>query len=110
MQGQTNKKIISNKLQKKLRNAPTDAERTLWQQLRARQLEGCKFRRQHPYGDYILDFVCLEKKIVVEVDGGQHADNLECDQTRTCRLELPDFLYSDSGTTKYSATLRVSLK
>jgi len=56
MDGQTNRKIISNKLQRKLRNAPTDAEHRLWQYLRNRQLEGCKFRRQHPFGDYILDF------------------------------------------------------
>ncbi len=91
MQGQTNKKIVSNKLQNKLRNTPTDAERTLWQHLRQRQLERCKFRRQHPYGDYILDFVCLERKVIVEVDGSQHADNLAYDQARTGYLERGGF-------------------
>ena len=65
MDGQTNRKIIGNKLQRKLRNAPTDAEHRLWQYLRNRQLEECKFRRQHPFGDYILDFACLERKVVV---------------------------------------------
>jgi very-short-patch-repair endonuclease len=91
VQGQTNKKIIQGKLQRTLRNQPTEAERRLWQYLRSRQLEGCKFRRQHPYGNYILDFVCLERKIVVEADGGQHADNLEYDQVRTLLLERAGF-------------------
>ncbi len=77
MDGQTNRKIIGNKLQWKLRNAPTDAEHRLWQYLRNRQLEGCKFRRQHPFGDYILEFACLHRKVVIELDGGQHADNVQ---------------------------------
>lgn len=55
-----------------LRKQPTDAERVLWRRLRGRQL-GMKFRRQHPYLNYVLDFVCLEHKLVVEVDGSQHA-------------------------------------
>ena len=76
MQGQTNSKIIGNKLQGNLRNAPTDAEHRLWQYLRGRQMVGCKFRRRHPFGDYILDFVCLERKVTIELDGSQHADNL----------------------------------
>ena len=87
MDGQTNHKIIGNKLQRKLRNAPTDAEHRLWQYLRNRQLEGCKFRRQHPFGDYILDFAYLERKVVVELDGGQHADNVQYDNARTSYLE-----------------------
>lgn len=58
MCGQTNKGILEPKLQRRLRNNATDTERALWQRLRARQLDGCKFRRQHPFGDYILDFVC----------------------------------------------------
>ena len=87
MDGQTNRKIIGNKLQRKLRNAPTGAEHRLWQYLRNRQLEGCKFRRQHPFGDYILDFACLERKVVVELDGGHHADNVQYDNARTGYLE-----------------------
>ncbi|WP_312417123.1 endonuclease domain-containing protein [Comamonas sp.] len=57
-----------------LRQSPTTAEQLLWRHLRNRQLAGAKFRRQHPLGPYILDFVCLEHGLVVEVDGGQHAD------------------------------------
>ena len=74
MRGQTNKSILDQELQRKLRNNPTDAERRMWDILRQRQLDGCKFRRQHPYYNYILDFVCVERKLVVEVDGGQHAN------------------------------------
>ena len=58
---------------KQLRRRMTDAEQHLWWKLRANQLNGAKFRRQHPLGTYIADFVCLEGKLVVEVDGGQHA-------------------------------------
>jgi very-short-patch-repair endonuclease len=63
----------------------TDAEIRLWQRLRGRQIAGCKFRRQHPFMDYVLDFVCLERRLVVEVDGGQHLDNPR-DQVRDRRL------------------------
>src|SRR5882672_8899575 len=55
-----------------LRTNTTDAERTLWRQLRQRQLDGFKFRRQRPIGPYICDFVCLEASVVVELDGSQH--------------------------------------
>ncbi|RJP58783.1 MAG: endonuclease domain-containing protein, partial [Deltaproteobacteria bacterium] len=57
---------------KTLRKRLTDTERLLWTYLRAKQLEGFKFRRQEPIGRYIADFVCYEKRIVIEVDGGQH--------------------------------------
>ncbi|WP_312460850.1 endonuclease domain-containing protein [Comamonas sp.] len=57
-----------------LRQSPTTAEQVLWRHLRNRQLAGTKFRRQHPLSPYILDFVCLAQGLVVEVDGGQHAD------------------------------------
>ena len=56
-----------------LRKRSTDAERRLWRHLRDRQIEGFKFRRQQPVGRYVVDFVNLERKVVVEVDGGQHA-------------------------------------
>jgi very-short-patch-repair endonuclease len=59
---------------KNLRSRSTDAERTLWSYIRAKRLDGLKFRRQHPIGKYIVDFVCLERKIVIELDGGQHAE------------------------------------
>ena len=73
MKGQTNQYILTNKLQRKLRKSMTDAEKKLWQQLRGKQFDGYKFRRQHPFGNFILDFVCLEARLVVEVDGGQHS-------------------------------------
>jgi very-short-patch-repair endonuclease len=57
---------------KKLRRNMTDAERYLWRYLRNRQLEGYKFRRQQVIENYIVDFVNFEKKIIIEVDGGQH--------------------------------------
>jgi very-short-patch-repair endonuclease len=55
-----------------LRRRPTDAEKRLWRYLRGKQLEGFKFRRQEPIGNYMADFVCYEKRIIVEVDGSQH--------------------------------------
>ena len=74
-----------------MRRNMTDAERKLWSVLRNRQVEGLKFRRQHPFGDYILDFVCLEEKIVVEVDGGQHQERTREDNIRTGALENAGF-------------------
>jgi very-short-patch-repair endonuclease len=56
-----------------MRNDSTKAENMLWQQLRGRQMDGAKFRRQMPLKGYILDFVCFEEMIIIEVDGSQHA-------------------------------------
>ena len=69
----------------------TDAERALWRILRSRQLEGFKFRRQHSIGRYVVDFVCLERKVVIEVDGGHHAERFEADSERTKYLESEGF-------------------
>ena len=69
-----------------LRNGMTDAERRLWSKLRAEQL-GVKFRRQHPLGTYVLDFACLSPKLVVEVDGSQHLDQVSYDARRSAWLE-----------------------
>ncbi|NVN99648.1 MAG: DUF559 domain-containing protein [Geobacteraceae bacterium] len=69
----------------------TDAENTLWRILRGRQIDGLKFRRQHPFGDYILDFVCLENMLVIEVDGGQHAEQAGYDEIRTEQLQKAGF-------------------
>jgi very-short-patch-repair endonuclease len=60
-------------LAKNLRKRATDTERLLWQHLRAKRFSELKFRRQEPIGAYIVDFVCFEKKVIVELDGGQHA-------------------------------------
>ena len=65
-----------------LRSHLTDAEQVLWRHLRMRQLGGCKFRRQRPIGPYIVDFVCLEKKLIVELDGGQHTEQHRYDTLR----------------------------
>ena len=59
-------------LAKNLRKRSTDVERLLWSRLRAGRFGGLKFRRQHPIGQYIVDFACLERKLVIELDGGQH--------------------------------------
>ena len=61
----------------------TDTERLLWQSLRNRQLGGWKFRRQHPIGPFIPDFVCVERKLIIEVDGGQHAIKAKEDAKRS---------------------------
>ena len=58
-----------------LRSNATDAERVLWQWLRSKQIEGMRFRRQHPIGRYFADFACVEAKLIVEVDGGQHNES-----------------------------------
>ncbi|QOZ29993.1 endonuclease domain-containing protein [Bradyrhizobium sp. CCBAU 51753] len=58
-----------------LRNASTDAEGKLWYRLRARRLSGYKFVRQEPIGPYTVDFICRERRLVIEVDGGQHANS-----------------------------------
>jgi very-short-patch-repair endonuclease len=65
--------MTSTKRARALRSNLTDAERKLWSALRRRALDGHRFRRQHPLGPYIVDFVCLEQRLIVEVDGGQHA-------------------------------------
>ncbi|MGE5504423.1 MAG: endonuclease domain-containing protein [Actinomycetota bacterium] len=68
-----------------LRRNATEAERRLWSRLRDRQLDGHKFRRQQPIGPYFADFCCWEARLVVEVDGGQHADSRH-DEVRTAWL------------------------
>jgi len=64
----------------------TPAEIKIWGFLRNRQLMDLKFRRQQPIGRYIVDFVCFEKKLVIELDGGQHLDNEKGDNKRTEEL------------------------
>src|SRR5262249_4657539 len=59
----------------KLRTNMTDAERRLWYHLRAHRFDSYKFKRQIPIGPYVVDFACLGRKLIIEVDGGQHADN-----------------------------------
>ena len=91
MEGQINKRIQNDQRQRTLRCNPTDAERDLWQSLRGRQIDGAKFRRQHPFSSYILDFACIERKLVVELDGGQHTETTKYDDSRTRLLEQAGF-------------------
>ncbi len=69
-----------------LRQNSTDAERLLWGSLRAKRLNGYKFRRQHLISPYIVDFICCERKLIVEVDGGQHDEKQQYDERRTAFL------------------------
>ncbi|HMQ45670.1 MAG TPA: DUF559 domain-containing protein, partial [Mariniflexile sp.] len=75
---------------KEMRANPTQAEAVLWEQLRNKNLEA-KFRQQHLIGDYIVDFVCLDKKLIVEVDGKIHENQLDEDAKRTEILENDDY-------------------
>jgi len=70
-------------LSRNLRKRQTDAENLLWRHLRGKQLHGLRFRRQQPIGRYIADFVCLEKRLILEIDGGQHAIEKEKDEERS---------------------------
>ena len=74
-----------------LRKNQTDDEKLLWQHLRNRQMLGQKFRRQFPIDTFIVDFVCLELKLIIELDGGQHAEQIEYDRHRTEKLQQRDF-------------------
>jgi very-short-patch-repair endonuclease len=75
---------------RQLRRHMTDAELALWRRLRGEQL-GVKFRRQHPYLEFILDFVCLERKLVIEVDGAQHMNQTAYDEARSAVLKGAGF-------------------
>ena len=66
----------------------TVAEKKVWNQLRQRQLGGLRFRRQVPFGNYIVDFACFEPKIIIELDGSQHAQQIHYDGERTKYLEM----------------------
>lgn len=86
---------------RELRSNLTDAEKLLWWHLRMRQITGFKFRRQHPVGEYIVDLVCLEAALIIEVDGGQHSSALEYDERRSPGLQKEVFGCSGFGITKF---------
>ena len=71
---------------RRLRQNMTDAERRLWSALRDRRLSGYRFRRQFPIGHFIVDFACTQHRLIIEADGGQHADS-QTDGARTAWLE-----------------------
>ncbi|MBC7845879.1 MAG: endonuclease domain-containing protein [Flavobacterium sp.] len=75
---------------KKLRENPTEAEELLWLALRNNQVDGYKFRRQHPISIYIADFYCHKLKLVIEIDGGYHLTEEQqvLDKERTCTIEF----------------------
>jgi very-short-patch-repair endonuclease len=64
-------------LAKRMRHAPTEAERKLWSILRAKRLSGWKFRRQQQIDCYIVDFICFERRLIIEADGSQHAEGAD---------------------------------
>ncbi len=71
---------------KRLRSNQTEAEQRLWYHLRAHRFLGLKFKRQKPVGRYVVDFVCLEHRLVIEIDGGQHSEQTAYDQRRDAWL------------------------
>lgn len=77
--------VIAHRVRELRRNA-TAAEKRLWQLLRSRQFGGIKFRRQHPVGRFVVDFACVEQRIILEADGGQHHGS-DADVRRTAWLE-----------------------
>jgi len=79
-------KRLDKEVARRLRKNSTDTERALWYQIRNSAIEGVKFRRQQPIGPYVADFVSFQEKIIVELDGGQHAVNIESDQVRDSYL------------------------
>ena len=76
---------------RKLRNQSTEAERLLWRHLRSRQVAGFKFRRQAPIAGYIADFACLDAKLVIELDGGQHQTAVAHDAHRDARMGIAGY-------------------
>ena len=78
---------------RRLRHNLTEAEQHVWSKLRRRQIGGHRFRRQHPLGIYTVDFVCLEQRLIVELDGGQHGESksVEYDMRRDAWLKADGF-------------------
>ena len=72
---------------RQLRSTQTETENLLWSHLRAHRLSGLKFRRQQPIGAYVVDFLCPDKKLIVELDGGQHQERVAYDEVRDAWLK-----------------------
>jgi very-short-patch-repair endonuclease len=93
-----------------LRKDPTPAERKLWSRIRNNQLE-VNFRRQHAIGNFIPDFVCIEKKLIVELDGSQHLEQEEYDRERTAYFESKGYrvirFWNNDVTNNLEAVLKV---
>lgn len=82
---------ISKTYQKELRKNPTPSEKIIWELVRNKRLNGYKFRRQHIIDVFIVDFVCLKKKLIIEIDGKIHDFQKEYDKERTLFLNEMDF-------------------
>ena len=76
---------------KAMRQKMSEAEAKLWQHLRVGRLNGYKFRRQQPIGNYIVDFMCVTPKLIIEADGGQHTEQVAYDHARTAYLNSLGF-------------------
>lgn len=76
---------------KRMRREPTEAEKLFWWEIRDRRLAGLKFKRQYLIDSYIVDFVCLEHKLIVELDGGQHSEMINNDAKRSAVLQSNGF-------------------
>ena len=85
----SNEKVLLNA--KTLRANQTEAEQRLWYHLRAHRFIDLKFKRQKPMGCYIVDFVCVEHRLIIEIDGGQHAEQAGYDQHRDAWLRSQDY-------------------
>src|SRR5690348_320712 len=83
-------RLSTREFARKLRREQTDAERGLWSRLRRKQL-GVKFRRQHPIDRFIVDFCCIDRRLVVELDGGQHASMSDYDEERSRTLAVDGY-------------------
>ena len=98
---------------RQLRRDQTPAERLLWSQLRGNRLGGHRFRRQDPIGPFIADFVCEAAKLVVELDGGQHADTIDYDRQRTRWFESKGYrvlrFWNGEVTESLEAVVRIIL-
>jgi very-short-patch-repair endonuclease len=93
MSGGAHHRPVENRIRghaKQLRRGTTDAETAMWHLLRDRRLSKVKFRRQVPFQNYILDFVCFERRLVIEIDGSQHADSKR-DERRDAVLAIEGF-------------------
>ncbi len=78
---------MASPIARKLRKNPTEAEKLFWRHVRAKQADGFRFRRQAPIGPYVAGFFCPDAKLIVELDGGQHALQVDADAERTDWLE-----------------------
>jgi very-short-patch-repair endonuclease len=97
-----------------LRTGATDTERLLWYELKNRRFAKFKFRRQHVIEPYIVDFICLNRKLIIELDGSQHFDQIEYDQVRTLFLQNKGYnvlrFWNNDVLNEKEAVLEVILK